>query len=236
MIDRLVREHPDLFAWTDYDLYCSLTGERIRFNKSLEFKTPGALYISALDALAMQVQEDIAIVSTESGRDWLSAIHLSFPNFWAAEEKIGKRFPAVHEPVAGMEQMNRHADHLVRVMLEASEGLVRFAWGITWDDELNHHPNPPADGAERPRAFDPKRPRAYLRVERQTVWGFPDVNAALFTIRTYLYDVAGIRSDPARAPLLRAAIESMKETSLAYKRLVGTRDALLNWLGENDKS
>jgi hypothetical protein len=119
-------------------------------------------------------------------------------------------------------------------MVEAAEGLVRFAWGITWDDELNHHPEPPPAPNRRPR-FDPEDPRAFLRVERQTVWGFPEVGAALFTIRTYLYDVAEIRRDPARRGDLAAAVASMSPASLAYKGLAPSRDPLLRWLAPEDR-
>jgi hypothetical protein len=181
----------------------------------------------------MQVQEDLAIVSSvgtdADRRHWLSAVHLSFPNHWAAEDKIGRTFPVIHAPVAGMEQMNRQADQIVRVMLGATDGLVRFAWGVTWDDELNHHPQPPPGAVRRPR-FDPLRPAAFLRVERQTVWGFPEVGAALFTIRTYLYDVAQLGRDRGRAGQLAAALASMSDASVAYKGLAGAREALARWL------
>jgi hypothetical protein len=233
---RLASEHPGLFELNAAGvLSCSLTGERIT---SREVDSPGRIippYISTFDALACQVQEDLAVISSKAdeagGRShWLSAVHLCFPNAWAAEDKMGRAFAAIHEPVAEIEQINRQADGLVETMLNATTGLVRFAWGVTWDDELNHHPEPPA-GASRCCGFDPANPRAILRVERQTVWGFPDVGAALFTIRTYLYDCADIRRDAGRRRPLVSALESMSPASLAYKGMAGSRDALLAWLG-----
>jgi hypothetical protein len=225
IVRRLVAEHPAQFAMNDGILSCVLTGERIDVRRDGD----GRLF----DALAMQVQEDLAIVSTAEDRHWLSAIHLSFPNHWAAEDKIGRAFPVIHAPVAGMEQMNRQGDRLVRVMLEATEGLVRFAWGVTWDDELNHHPESPP-GAARATHFDPRHPAAYLRVERQTVWGFPEVGAALFTIRTYLYDIAALRRDRERAGQLAAALASMSDASVAYKGLAGSREHLIRWIETGD--
>ena len=237
---RLVLEHPDCFALAEEgesrSLECRLTGERLHLDakwalRHVEF--PGdpvdPPYVSAFDALAAQVQEDLAVVSTDEVRHWVSALHVCVPNFWAAEEKVGRPFAAVHEPVAGMEQMNRRADELVRVMVAAREGLVRFAWGVTWDEELNHHPEPPP-GARRRGGFDPESPSAFVRVERQTMWGFPETGAALFTIRPYLSDCAALRRDPARATQLAAALRSMNEASLAYKGLTGSRDALVRWL------
>jgi hypothetical protein len=238
ILGRLIREHTGLFALDRGTLSCALTGERLSFDGTFELQgvqTPDGVdppYRSALDALAMQVQEDLAVVSTgAAGRHWLAALHVTAPNNWAPEEKAGGTFPMIHEPVAGMEQMNRQGDHLVRVMVGATEGLVRFAWGIAWDDELNHHPDPPP-GLARAAEFDADRPRAFLRVERQTVWGFPQLGAALFTIRPYLYDIAAIRTDPVRRDCLSRAIESMSAASLRYKCVASSRDALLRWLAD----
>jgi hypothetical protein len=237
---RLVLEHPGSFALTGEGdgrtLDCRLTGERLHFDAEWVLRHVDAPdpavdppYASAFDALAAQVQEDLAVVSTDRPRHWLSALHVCIPNFWAAEDKVGRPFAAVHEPVAGMEQMNRRADEMVRVMVAAREGLVRFAWGVTWDDELNHHPQAPP-GARRSSGFDPGKPAAFVRVERQTMWGFPEVGAALFTIRPYLQDCAALRRDPVRSAQLASALRSMTEASLAYKGLARSRDALVEWL------
>src|ERR1041384_7754894 len=84
---------------------------------------------SDLDSLALLVQEDLAVIQREGGRHWLAAIHLCFPNHWAAEEKIGKTFAEIPAPVAGIEPINRQADKLVDAMINATQGFVRFVWG-----------------------------------------------------------------------------------------------------------
>jgi hypothetical protein len=174
-------------------------------------------------SLALLVQEDLAVIQRDGGRHWLAAIHLCFPNHWAAEEKIGKTFAEIHAPVADIEPINRQADKLVDAMINATHGYVRFAWGISSDDRLNHHP-----GNEHGRHFDPAHPRALLRIERQTIWGFPEVEASLFTIRTYFEDLAKLEADK-RAKVI-SAIESMTPAALDYKGLTGGRDDLLAWL------
>jgi hypothetical protein len=236
IVRRLATEHPALFQFENGVLACALTGERLEFDSGFELRSIHAAgsmppsYACTFDALASQVQEDLAIITTSPGRShWLSAIHLCFPNAWAAEDKIGRTFAAIHEPVAGMEQMNRQAESLVETMLSATDGFVRFAWGVTWDDELNHHPQPPAL-ARRVARFDHANPRAFLRVERQTIWGFPELSSALFTIRTYLYDCADVRRDPARRDALISALRNMGAESAAYKGLTASRDALVGWL------
>jgi hypothetical protein len=239
---RLATEHARFFSLEPEAegalLRCHLTREDLHLDARFHLTgatapAGGPAYADALDALACQVQEDVAIVSTAGDRHWLSAVHLCFPNHWAAEAKAGRTFAAIHEPVAGMASMNARQDEFVRVMTGATDGLVRFAWGITTDDRLNHHPDPPPGvplDAWRGRAFDPAHPRAFVRVERQTIWGLPDVGAALFTIRTSFVNCDTVRGDPAARRQLLAAIESMSPESLAYKGLATYRDALLDWL------
>ena len=208
--DRLAREHPARFAFESNsrdDALADASGERV------------------LDALACQVQEDLAIVRVApGGRHWLSYLHVCLPNGWAPAEKIGGTFAAVHEPVAGMAEMNRRGEEFVTVMVRATDGLVRFAWGVTFTDRLNLHPDEPRT------PFDPKNPRAFLRVERQTIWGFPHAGAALFTIRPYLYDLADLRRDPATRDPLVNALRTMPPASQAYKGIAPHTDALLRWL------
>jgi hypothetical protein len=242
IIKRLVTEHPTLFRGDATGLTCALTNETLTFDADMHLTSGGGGYADALDALACQVQEDLAIVSTapQGGRGhWLAAAHVCFPNGWAPGAKVGHSFAAIHEPVAGMAEMNQRGEEFVSVMTRAIGGLVRFAWGVTFDDRLNHHP-------DKPRTpFDPANPRAFLRVERQTIWGMPareagnprDLQgprnargASLFTIRTYLYDCAALRRDPATRDPLVAALLSMSPESRVYKGLGPHFDDLARWL------
>ena len=109
-------------------------------------------------------------------------------------------------------------------MVNATYGLVRFAWGVTFDDRLEHHPALPRT------PFDASSPRAFLRVERQTIWGFPARSAALFTIRTYLYDCDRLRRDATTRQPLISALQSMSPASRAYKGLAEDFDGLIEWL------
>ncbi len=193
--------------------------------------SPTPSYTSALDALACQIQEDLAVVCRRAdGSDGLAAVHLCSPNHWAAEEKIGRHFAQVHAPVAGMGLLNQRSADLIRAMIERGP-YVRFAWGLGTDTRLNHHPEPPpgippADW--QGRHFDPEHPRLFVRVERQVLWGFPQQEAALFTIRTYFRDCA--RLTPQERTQLRLAISSMTPQTLAYKGLAAHHDPILEWL------
>ena len=229
ILSRLTNEHPRLFGFDGKTLRCVLTHDVLHFSDDGDFigaETPGRPpFASGFDALASQVQEDIAITSTRGDQHWLSAVHLCSPNHWAAEDKIGKSFSEIHEPVAGIEAINQREREWVATMVNAVNGLVRFAWGIATDDELNHHPD--RRGGWQ---YDREDPAAFLRVERQTIWGFPQVGASLFTIRTSFIDCAEIREREHEREALISAIGAMSEQSLRYKGIDRFKAEFLDWL------
>ncbi len=239
-LQRLSIEHPRWFEREHRGgvriLHCRLSGETLHVDESgelLEVEGGQDLhppYACALDALAAQVQEDFAVVEVDAGGDRLSALHLCFPNHWAAREKIGRDFAAVHAPVPGMARLNRQAPALTSTL--ASRGpFVRFAWGLATDTRLNHHPEPPPGedaGPWRGRRFDPIAPALFVRVERQVCHALQPAQAFFFGIRTYFYDVQTLEQ-PHRAALARA-VTAMDEAALRYKGLYESRDAILDYL------
>ncbi|XAM01244.1 DUF3445 domain-containing protein [Phycisphaeraceae bacterium D3-23] len=209
--DRLVAEYPLDFALQDDALHCDRTGDVVDCRA-------GAM---SLDALALQVQSDWAVLQLEgdeaSAGNRVTYLHVSMPSGWAPEQKIGKPFDAIHTPVPHIEAINAKQSQIAKLMVSATRGAVRFAWTVTTDPALNHHPlrdaEPPGD--------------PLLRVERQVIWGFPAHRASLFTIRTYRYTLADLDA-PARAALA-AAVAGMSDASLRYKNM--DRPAILAWLG-----
>ena len=191
------------------------------------------LALSAINDLMQHIQEDIAIIElNEKGQDCISLLHLCFPNHWSAEDKIGKSFISSHMPVPGMSKINQRITQLLDAMINKGP-FVRFAWGLSTDRRLNHHPEAPASVSQKNcsgRHFDPEHPELYLRVERQVINGFPDINAALFTIRTYFYDVSDIKNRPEKRDALVSALQTMSPEALTYKGLADSQPAILDWL------
>lgn len=235
MIERLTTEYPDIFSTDGNRIVCRHTDEIITLSedkKLLHCSNANIAYRSAFDALANQVPEDICLTQREGSRDWLAAAHVCSPGHWSAEEKIGKPFTAIHEPVAGIAAINQNAGHFVEMMINRGP-FVRFAWGFGTDDRLNHHPQPPAGHDPdnwRGRAFDPHNPVFFLRVERQTIWGLPSINAAAFIIRVSHLTAEQIRSNPLERDQLISALKSMTPESRRYKGIDRSLDAILNWL------
>ncbi|HWK07925.1 MAG TPA: heme-dependent oxidative N-demethylase subunit alpha family protein [Puia sp.] len=226
---QLVKEHPADFALTGQDRHYTFhnkrTGEILEWKNdwiSIEHGT----YVSLFDALSSQVQEDIAICQLENEKDWLAAIHLSAPNHWPPAEKIGKPFGAIHSVVPGMEKLNEQYFRMLVTLVQKGP-FIRFAWGISTDTRLNHHPIPPP-GIDpinwQGRSIEDNDSKIYLRVERQVINGIPACNAFIFTIRTYFYDIDELQADEKKALLM--AVESMSPSSLEYKGLTNKTDIL----------
>jgi hypothetical protein len=189
--------------------------------------------ISAFTFLALQTQEDWAVtaVEPESRAEWLRALSISFPNHWRPGEKIGRSFAEVHAPVAGIAPLVKAAPALIDTMIRKGP-WERFAWGVATDTVLNHHPDNPDDPARTLGDYSPDAAGAgtYLRIERQTLVGFPEHHGALFTIRTYFTPVSDVARDPARRAALASAVRGMTPESLDYKGLVKLGPPLLAYL------
>jgi hypothetical protein len=243
---RLASEHPSLFAshtsTSGLRLECRLTSETLGFDEAFQLREAsqppeGPAYAHALDALASQLQEDVAVVQLrndttrerrapegrEAWRDRLVALHLCAPSHWAAEDKIGKDFITVHAPIPHVEKLNAASAQLLEACLFKGP-YVRFVWGFGGDDVLNRHPATPHP---HPHGHVPQ-----LRVERQLLWGLPHVEAIVFLIRTYFIDGEDIRSNERERALLKSAMLSMSPASRSYKGLANGRlEELLTWLG-----
>jgi hypothetical protein len=237
IIERLTSEHPQHFytqkaANNLLAFHSRLTGDILYLDANWQLQQVQSQVIpplnSTFDALSVQVQEDLAVVSRNNeGTNWLSAIHLCYPNHWSVEEKIGRDFGTVHAPVAGMEKINQRSHAIVHQMI-TQKPMVRFAWGLSTDTQLNRHPRSPVKG----RIFDIEHPQLYLRIERQVIWGLPEFESALFTIRTYFRDCNVIKKDPILRFKLHLAIQSMTPESLVYKGLIESKNAILAWLAD----
>jgi hypothetical protein len=232
MLWQMSVEYPEIFSYDERN--CSLKNKLAKkeFIINEDFiSLSGNKYLSVFDMLCSQLQEDFAICCLDEQKDWLAAIHLCAPNHWAAADKIGKPFDAVHAPVPDMEKTKHNYFKMLLTVIEKGP-FTRFAWGIATDDRLNHHPVAP-DGINEDywhgRKTDTQDPKFYLRVERQNLIGFTDVKAFLFSIRTYFYDIDKLENEEKKSLLM--ALESMSAATLTYKGLTDKLELLRLVLG-----
>ncbi len=240
---RLAAEHPRDFALDKSAcgaaLACHRSGETLRFDDAWQLTAASSSppssppYADGFDALMCQVQEDVAVVvRQDDGGDEVGAIHLCAANHWGAEDKIGQSFFHIHQVVPGMEPVNRKAAQMVDAMIDRGP-FVRFVWGIATDTRLNHHPEP-APGCPQDvwhgRRFDAADPRLFVRVERQVLWGLPEVGAVLFAIRPSFRDGVAVRADAELNQALQRSLASMTPEQAHYKGVADSRDGVLAWL------
>lgn len=222
---------------TDLEFQSAFTHERFKVNalaNSVQVLEGKVRFENAWDASGAQVPEDLAIWKLNAdGSEEIEALHLNAPNHWAAQDKIGRSFANVHAPVGHIDKIIPWAVRILNGIIKSGP-YVRFAWGVGTDRRLNHHPIPPPgvpDHSWGGRRFDPTHPKLYARVERQVLWGFPELNRALFSIRTYFHDVEDLKhTHPQAVKGLKEAIASMSPESLIYKGLVNDRDAVIAYL------
>lgn len=221
ILQQLLKEEPAQFDLSETGqksvLLNLLTGEIIIwYTESQELISKN--HLSLFDALCCQVQEDLAICQLEGNLDWLAAIHLCAPNHWAAGDKVGKPFDAIHAAVPGMEKTMPHYFKMLQSIVNKGP-FTRFAWGISTDTRLNHHPKPaPGNSIAdwQGRSID-SAADLFIRTERQNLIGFPTENAFLFTIRTYFYPVAEL--DGHEKAALWSAVRTMSRPHWPIKDL-----------------
>jgi hypothetical protein len=172
--------------------------------------------------VAAEVQEDLVVMHRHAGgTDAAIAVDVSFPSDWRPERILGTDFRFIHGPVPGFADHDAQARSLVTSMIERGP-YVRFVWTLKPDDDLDHHPD---RAAHRDWSADGE---GFLRVERQVTVPFPEVAAALFLIRTYLYPFASLSA--AQRAALAQAVEIMPPAAAAYKGFVGPREIILGLL------
>lgn len=231
-------------------LHCSLTKEKLAFNPKYELikeesKTEFE-YQDSLDALAMQVGEDLVIHKIPAGQlnplkpeeskvDSSECIHLCHCNGWTAEWAIGQTFDFIHKGVPRINQIIPNAMRMMMSFIQNSNWCFEriAAISIKTSDILNRH-----DSFEElwDKPFDPENPLMHLRVERQTITGFKDSECFLFTIRTFLYDLdssnstCDIEVKKKRHQAILDVVSNPNPKAYAYTTFMKHQTHLLKWL------
>jgi len=170
----------------------------------------------SLKELPFEMAEDVAIVQCVGEQEYLAFGHICLPSSWRLEEKIGRPFLEVHQPVPGFPQHGAGA--LVRSLTRKGP-YERFAWGLTNADVLDQEAGVHADVLPEP---------LFVRVERQTMHPLPEADAWLFLIHPANTPVVELSVEQRR--LLAQALESMTPDQARYKGLATTRGAVIREL------
>jgi dimethylamine monooxygenase subunit A len=231
----LSNDFPDYYESNEGSLESLITGERVVWTEAglldrVSSRLPDGVD-QLLEAMAFQIQADLAVVVREpDGGDRIAALHLCSPSHWAGGDKIGRSFFETHAPVPAFDAVNAVAAKLVKTIIEAGP-FVRFVWGVESDDRLNHHPSAPPGWDQEEwwgRRFD--RGRFWVRTERQTILGLPDVDAALFFIHVQTLPDSEVLADEEMRSALLSGLLSMSPEARAYKGVERHFDPLIGLL------
>ena len=180
------------------------------------------LYADAPDSyrgIAAEVQEDLVVIHRRDDGDSAAIlVDVCFPSDWRPERIAGTNFRFIHGPVPGFADAEAQARSLVGAMIDRGP-YVRFVWTLKPDAFLDHHPEEGRHGSWRADG------EGFLRVERQLTVPFPDVNASLFVIRTYLYPFTELSR--AQRDLLGTAVETMPADAARYKSFATAKPIIL---------
>ena len=221
LAELLPRRFPAWFARTGDRLHNRLTGEAW---------TLGATGLAALDLCGRLVQEDLCILQLEGDVPFLTAGVLCFPSGWRLTEKLGLPLAQVHGPVPIYpDRLARPVDRLIGT-LKSGRMVERVNWSVLDSPALYR----PGGHFRRQRntSITPENAgeTLHLRVERQTLRRLPQSEAVVFGIRTYVYPLARIATDPEIAARLASAVRGLPDQLAAYKSVGVVAEPLLAWL------
>lgn len=238
MVERLAAENPvDYRLRSGRRLHVAPTGETIAFTSEWgldrERTQSPFVYEDAFDALAMNVAEDLVFMrQSADGETEARLIHLCVPNDWAAENAIGRNFEFIHRPVPGIDTIIRRPVAMIQGIIRQAESFERVgAVGFRTEIRLNEHPD--FSARVRARPFRADAPQLFVRFERQTVTGFPDLGGFLFTIRTYVRELVDAQGRPEPAEVLarifRQDFTGQHVNHYSKSFIEAHRDELLKW-------
>ena len=192
-----------------------------------------ALPLPPLDWMGRQVQEDLILMrENETGDSICVAGQLCFGSAWSLEEKLGKSFLSIHDPVPEFrERIGAPSDLLMR-RLKPERPVSRLNWSVTSASHLNLAPKLKHEWSRSREGITPENvgARIFFRVERQTLTRLPRTQGILFTIHTYITPLAEVISDAARLKRLTSVLRDYPESMKLYKGMIPYFDTLLEYL------
>jgi hypothetical protein len=178
--------------------------------------------------IALAFAEDFAIV--DGSRATLPWLAVCLPSHWSPQDKIGRHFSEVHQPVADNALLLKAGEHLMR-LVSGEERWERFVWNISRHPRLHTHPlrvdHQPWAADLSPEAL---AEIAWFRTERQTFIPLPQHQQAVFTILVDSRPLPQAIATAAHAERLRDAMASMSQSVLTYRSLVTAQARLVAWL------
>ena len=152
-------------------------GVTVPINRDLPLLTLGRL-----------VQEDLCLMEKQGDEHVLTGAALCFPASWSLDQKLGRALLGIHVPVASYDpEIAKRVQRLFDA-IRPEQPLWRMN-ALVYRDPTLHQPRREGD----PRID--RRGGSYVRAERQCLVRLPETRAVVFSIHTYLVDIASLTPD-----------------------------------------
>ncbi|NWJ45463.1 MAG: DUF3445 domain-containing protein [Chloroflexi bacterium] len=141
----------------------------------------------------------------------LVAGQLCFPNDWCLQDKIGKSFQEIHQPVPTSAEQIGRSSYLMLERIKSDRPTWRANWGIKPSNRLNLATKFKAELQDlyRDITLENVGERCYFRVERQGLLRLPRTQGILFTIHTYQTELKILAQNTGQASRLYGVLKSM---------------------------
>lgn len=150
-----------------------------------------------LKTLGRLVQEDLCLMERRGGEHVLTGAILCFPASWSLDEKLGRPLLGIHVPVASYDpEIARRVQRLFDA-IRPDQPLWRMN-ALIYRDPTLHQPK--REGTPR----TDRRGGSYVRAERQCLLRLPQTRAVVFSIHSYVVDIATL------SPEDRAGLEEAR--------------------------
>lgn len=215
---RVLALHPDAARWDEASLPAQAEALALIEAALGETAPAGTAPLLRVGALT----SDDLVIMEKRDEEWrTTALLLTAPTFFSAEEAFGRNILALHGPVPGNAPSDFSIGLSARIgalfdRLPPDTVMQRFNWTIQCGAERFA----PDGAVHRARSAElgPERAAAalHLRVERQTIRRLPRTGAVLFTIRIALDPLAALDAEMLSA--LESAWHGAGGDARAYKK------------------
>lgn len=187
-----------------------------------------------LELASRLVQDDLVIMRAGARGHRLVAASLCFPSSWSLIEKFGHPLADIHAPVPGFQRGTRTAELIERIFtnLQAERPVQRYNWSLYDRPDMHYIER---DHSSGPEMWASEDPRAWIRVERQTLRRLPLSGDILFTIKICVDPVQILDRMPdghIKARSLADQLAGLDDAQTRYKGVAASRDKAVKWLRE----
>lgn len=230
LLPNLARHYPQHFRLEIQGAHWTWCNRLLGSTTSFQLGDRTALPYKPLDWLGRHVQDDLLLLDGNQPSVPLVAGQLCFANVWSLNDKLGKSFLAIHDPIPRFGTAIGQPAQLLMERLKAGRPVWRVNWAVKASDQLNLPPHIDETQWKAAVTVENAGVRCFFRVERQMLARLERTNAILFTVHTYLVPISELAQSPQWKQRLWGVLQSTPPDVLAYKGITPFVEPLKQYL------